>query len=326
MAKNNKNKAKKVRKNPANMNSSYRKNAAKAVQLRLDAGAAAYARLLMDPCSAPLIHPVYAGSDAGYLGRFETDFLMSSIYTTSPQGAMVFSPGCISPTGSAAGTEVTAATGMNAISALGPTATTGLTDTSMAAWNTRDPALQPGSTFFAFGSEAVRCVAACLQVHYVGTELDRAGTISLGRCNAGSVVNTTTASVSRIRSLSPYVDRTPESHYEIKWCPADGDQLFTDPSLITGERQAERKNGLMLSYSGIDPSKLRVRLVAVYEWVPESGNGLVTTMESRNRSNNSLDHVLNAVDRTGRWWLKNGHHVTNTVGALYKGAAMLLGG
>ncbi len=325
------NRAKKLRKNAPSYSSATRKKAVAAVTARLDASAAAFARLLMDPCQAPLVHPVYAGSDAGYLGRFETDFLCSSAINQAAgctAGAILFSPGCIG----VSATDTTSINGITSVMGLGSLAAQVVNDSGTYNWQCRNltaaggTQIQPGAAFFAFASESVRCVAACVQLHYIGTELDRAGTISMARVNAGSVLNSDTASVSGLRQLSNYVDRTPESHVELKWCPADGDQLFTDPSLVTGQRQAERKNGLLVTYSGIDPSKLRVRFVAVYEWLPETAQGLVTTMESRNRSSNSLDHVLNALDRTGRWWQRNGHYVSGAAGMLYKGAATLLGG
>ncbi len=326
------NKAKKLRKNAPAFGASARRASVQATLGRLDASAQQFARLLADPCAGPLVHPVYSGSDSGYLGRFETDFVVSSLGTSGGAGnfgALLFAPGCIGVSGN----DTLSISGNTSVMFLGSSGTASDTDTK--SWVCKGTPVagtapsvnpQPGAQFFAFGSEAVRCVAACLQIHYTGTELNRAGTVSLARVNAGSVLNSDFTSVSALRALSNYVDRTPDTHYEIIWTPSDGDQLFVDPSLITGQRQTERKNGVLLTYSGVPSTDLRVRLVCVYEWVPESGQGLISGMENRNRSSNTLDHVLNTLDKTGRWWLKNGHHVVNTGASLFKGAATLLGG
>jgi hypothetical protein len=315
------NRAAKARRNEPAQNSRTRKNRLQQTIGRLDASAAQFARLLSDPCNGSLCHPVYSGSDVGYLGRYETDFTFSSIGSngaSSNAGALLFAPGCIGV--SAADTNTSS--GNNAVMKLGILAN-GISDTTTVDFTCAPPGVQPGSNFFAFGSEAVRPVAACLQVFYTGTELNRAGTVSLARVNAGSVLNSSgTCSVASLRSLSQYVDRTPASHYEIVWTPADGDQLFTDPSLITLQRQTERKNGILMTFSGLDPSLIRVRLVVVYEWIPEPGQGLIIDSSSRNRSNNSLDHVLNALDGAGRWWIRN----ANTIGTLYKFGSTMLGG
>jgi hypothetical protein len=318
MAKQKPNRAKKVKKNDPQQGSKSRRNRLQSTINRLDASAAQFARLLSDPCTASLCHPVYSGSDVGYLGRFEHDFTLDALNAaTSTAGALLFAPGCIGVSAS----ETLSSAGNNAVMKLGGS-TDIVTDSSNLPWKCVNPAAQPGSTFFAFGSEACRPVAACLQIHYTGTELDRAGTISLARVNAGSILNSDNAVVAQLRTASQYVDRTPQTHYEVIWTPSDGDQLMSDPSLITGQRQTERKNGLLLTFSGIAPSKLRARLVVIYEWIPESTQGLIIDTTSRNKSFNTLDHVLNALDGAGRWWLKNG----STIGALYKSGAMLLGG
>lgn len=322
MARQNKaNRAKKVKKNDPSQGSQSRKSRLQQTISRLDASAAQFARLLTDPCNSSLCHPVYSGSDVGYLGRFETDFLFNTVGSTgagSTAGSLLFCPGAIGVSATDTGTS----SGNNSVMKQGGAGAV-INDSTIVNFSCAPPATQPGSNFFAFGSEAVRPVAACMQVFYIGTELDRAGTIGLARVNAGSILNSdSTSSPASLRSLCQYVDRVPQSHYEIVWTPSDGDQLFTDPSLITTQRQTERKNGLLMTFSGIDPSKLRVRLVVVYEWIPEPGQGLIIDTTSRNRSNNTLDQVLNAVDRAGRWWIRNGA----TIGAMYKTASVLLGG
>lgn len=277
-------------------------------QAALDANALAYARLLADPCGAPLVNPVYAGGDAGYITRYENDFTLDAVYDfAQTNGAVLFTPGLIG----ISALNTASLSGNNSIMGLGSSteAANSLTDTVLATWRTRAPALQPGSTAFAFLSSSVRTIAACMQVYYVGTELNRRGIISMGKVNAGSVLSGDTATVSGVRQVSTEVFRTPDSHVEFRWTPSDGDQLFTDPSLISSQREAERKSGILMSFAGIPREDIRVRFVAVYEWQPNPGQGVVNPAQNRNRSNFTLDQVLNYLDRNGPWLMSGAHSI-----------------
>lgn len=293
--------------------------------LGLDANARAYAELLRDPCNAPLTHPVYSGGDGGYLGRYEVDLLTNNTGT----GAFLFAPGCMGISADA----TVSSSGNNSVMHLvqNSDSLAPANDVVACKWVCLAPGLQPGYTALYSQSAAVRPVAACMQVFYPGSELNRSGVVSLARVNAGQVLGDTGngPNVAQYRAISNFVARTPENHYEIKWTPADGDQLYTDPSLITGPREVERKSGLLLTYAGLPASatgSVRIRLVVVYEWAPGAiGGGMLANTSSRNRSANTLDHVLNALDRLGNWWTNMGPTVGRVAYGAYK-AYQVLGG
>lgn len=303
----------------SNKRTSSKKKATKKIQLPaqrqalLDANALAYARLLADPCGAPLVNPVYAGGDAGYITRYENDFTLDAVYDfAQSNGGLLFTPGLIG----VSALNTLSISGNNSVMGLGSSteAASTLTDTVIASWRTRAASMQPGSTAFSFLSSSVRTVAACMQVYYVGTELNRRGIISLGKVNAGSVLSNDTASVSGVRQVSTEVFRTPDSHVEYRWSPSDGDQLFTDPSLISSQREAERKSGILMSFAGIPREDIRVRLVAVYEWQPNPGQGVVNPAQNRNRSNYTLDNVLNYLDKNGPWLMSGAQSIYRMMG------------
>lgn len=291
MAKKNKQQKKKV----------MRRKPVQAISRGLDASAAAYAQLLADPCSAHLVNPVYAGGDAGYVTRYELDFTLDAVWTNAQSfGALLFTPGIIG----ASGGDTATGAGNNSLMALAPTGdpANSITDTNILGWRCRDPSTtQPGRTALAFLSSSVRTVAACMQVYYTGTELNRKGTMSMGKVNAGSILGQDSASVGGLRQVSQEVFRTPDTLVEFKWTPSDGDQLFTDPSLISLQRESERKSGILFTFAGVPTADIRVRLIAVYEWQPAPGQGVVNPSMNRNRSVNTLDHVLNYLDRNGPW-------------------------
>jgi len=64
----------------------------------LDSSASDYAKLLADPINAPLVHPVYAGGDGGYLIRFDTTFSWA-IGPTETSGYVHWTPGAMGPNG-----------------------------------------------------------------------------------------------------------------------------------------------------------------------------------------------------------------------------------
>lgn len=62
--------------------------------LPLDKPALEYANLLVDPCTAPLVHPIYAGGDSGYLFRAESTFSWASD-ATQTAGVLHWTPNAI---------------------------------------------------------------------------------------------------------------------------------------------------------------------------------------------------------------------------------------
>ncbi len=314
-----KNPAKKI--NPPAQPRRTKVRARAAMRAGLDSAAAAYAQLLLDPCQAPLTHPVYSGGDGGYLGRYETDVLVNA---ATGIGAVLFVPGAMGI--SAAGTVSSA--GNNSVMYLGDNTSAAelASDTTAGKWCVLgSPSVtQPGYASLYAASAAVRPVAACVQLYYTGSELDRKGIVSMTRVNAGSVLGESGngPTVAQYRSISNLVVRTPADHTEMKWTPGDGDQLYTDPTLITTLREVERKNAILITYSGLPVNTsgaVRLRFVVVYEWTPGAiGGGLMTNMSSRARSVNTLDHVLNALDRLGNWWTSTGNSATRVAFGMYK--------
>jgi hypothetical protein len=102
-------------------------------------------------------------------------------------------------------------------------------------------------------------------------------------------------------------------HIEIKLRPTAADQDWTLPSAPTTQPDLNKKGAIGFTVKGIPPATgIRVRLIAVYEWQPLANQGLVTPANARNTSVNTLDHVVNFLDRTGNWIVR-ASHAANTV-------------
>nr|WRQ65689.1 hypothetical protein [Tolivirales sp.] len=64
----------------------------------LDNAAAQYALLLKNPTSAPLVHPIYAGGEGGYLFRAQTTFTLHGT-DGATAGYLHWTPGAIGSDG-----------------------------------------------------------------------------------------------------------------------------------------------------------------------------------------------------------------------------------
>jgi hypothetical protein len=152
-----------------------------------------------------------------------------------------------------------------------------------------------------------------MQVFWAGSETSRAGYISYGNTTGAQIIIGGSYSADSISQVFPNVTRTPMDHLEIKLRPTTADMDWTQPSLPTLQPDLNRKGAIGFTAKGLPAATgLRVRLVAVYEWQPLANQGLVTPANARNTSSNTLDHVVNVLDRTGNWMV-SAAHAANTV-------------
>lgn len=263
----------------------------------LDPQALAYAHLLNDPCSAPLVHPVYAGSDGGLVARFENYYTLNTTAVGSTSGLFSWTPGGI---GNNAGAAPALITGEQASAGTAfTTATLGTTT-------------QPGWAYLSTNSGASRCVAACIQVMFVGAESARSGIVAYGGLTGSTIASGVSTNASNALQLFEKYERMPVSSLEVKWRPGSFDQEWTNPNSGTSATELGRRSAVGLAWVGAPASTgIIVRMVAVYEYVPILSSGLVVPYNSRSTSSSSLDHVVNALDSTGEWMYNAGRVVNS---------------
>lgn len=267
-------------------------------QLRagLDSQGQAWARLLNDPCGAPLAHPCYAGGDGGILMRFENAFDIGT-GATDTAGVFVYTPGAIGVTG---GNGTAIVTGVGASAAVNltlafPTAAT-----------------QPGYTFLNTNASNVRAVSACIQITYLGAESARSGVVNFGCLNGGTFTTADTPNTGNASNVFEHFERTPLNTIEVKWRPTAFDQTFRDQSQGLTTAEISKCGAVGFSFSGLTAAAgLRIRMVCVYEYTPNGQVGIVNTSNSRSTSGNSMDNVLNYLDSTGNWMTRIGHSLGN---------------
>lgn len=269
----------------------------------LTQGELGYARLLADPCNAPLVHGPFGDGSGGMISRFESDFIYG-YSSTDVNGSLAFLP-----SGPSCYENVT------------------LTDTTTFAYNAGVFA-PPGSAFLQANCSSYRCLAACIQVYWPGTELNRQGIISVGCLPAEAVFNTDNT-VSKLRTLSQYVERTPAGMAEIKWQPTSFDTQFTDAgdaassgSGVDSKLSTSRRNALVVTHAGLPANVgMRVRIVAVYEWKPRVGSGFVTASSASPAG--TVANTLRYLESTGDWMYRGAMAAQRTISSMAAGVGAI---
>jgi hypothetical protein len=264
--------------------------------VNLDKAALDYAKLLTDPCNGPLVTGPFGDGGGGIVSRFESDFLVDAGGTET--GAFyAFVPG----TNTAFGTSIPIA---NDATAFSPVFVAGFT---------------PGYTFLSANASQFRCLSACVQVYWPGTEFNRSGVISLTNAPAGLVSSTSVLSTATLRATSEYVERTPVTVSEIVWRPNNYDLTWIEPQTELAAN-FDKHNALIVSGAGMAIGNgLRCRVVGVYEWMPLTGNGIVQSQNRGQQSSNTFQDVIQYVDKFGDWMYHGALDVAHAASSLYSG-------
>jgi len=262
----------------------------------LDHAALQYAKLLADPCNGPLVSGPFGDGAGGYINRFEADYIINngatdigSFLAFVPSNSLVYS---------SAGVAITSDT-------VGYTPVLGTA---------------PANTFLAGNADQFRCLAACVQLFWPGSELTRAGITSVGQLAAASFLGGgTTVSTTQLRTNCQHVQRMPEDHVEIIWRPNDYDLTWNNTDSLDG---IGKRTALVVSAAGLPVNTgIRVRMTAVYEWLPVLQENMVTPFRSANPSSNTLTDVINYIDETGTKWYHNASSGMRALSNLYAGVS-----
>jgi hypothetical protein len=265
-----------------------KQRAARMPGLMLDEPARCWARLLNDPCNAPLCHPCFSGTNGGILVR-SCSYQNFNLGSSNTAGYVVWAPG----TAGAVANETVADNTSVVIPGLG----TGFV---------------PGFTYINNNAGSFRAVAACMKVTWGGTELNRQGYLRFGNINFSDIgiPGTTAVTVAGISQLFECATRVPEESLEIKWRPTDFDQQTTNTTNPDSSQDVGRRGAIGFCASSFATnSVLIVETTVVYEYQPVFNQGVTAATASLQRSMNTMDQVIQALDRTGVWMYKIGHMV-----------------
>lgn len=264
--------------------------------LRLDSAAAAYARLLADPCEGPLVNGPFGDGSGGIVTRFEYDAIINT--STGETGAFyAFSPA-------------------QAYGFLTPTI---LVSDSTAFTAVANTAYSPAYSFMLGNASQYRCLSACLQITYPGTEFSRMGVVSLGQFPQAVAGGATTTS--KIRAASRYVERTPQHASEIIWRPNNYDLEWSAPAISDAPTASKGTCLIATLAGGASSLGIRVRVVCVYEWLPTAqfGSGLVVNTSVGVASSNTFQDVVRTLDSFGDWMYRGALKVGSAADGILRG-------
>jgi hypothetical protein len=249
-----------------------------------------YMELLRNPCTGPLVRAP-GSSEGGSIIRFETDFITGN-GATSTAGFLNWAPGAYNNfTPNAYGPGGVVASAVN--------------DTTAVSVANLVPAEMPGYTFLQNNASSYRCIAACMQIYWPGSELNRSGIVSAAQGTYGLLSIGTNVATQQVRSLSPHVERMPTDMIEAIWAPSYSDGLFraNNPVTTTGTIPEDGHSSLLCSWAGIPVSTgVRIRLVGVFEWRPKI-LGLVLSSNTADSGGGSVQFVRTVLDHIDpNWW------------------------
>jgi len=267
----------------------------------MDKSAVEYAQLLSDPCNAKLVHGIFPGTTGGIVSRFEVDYIFNSSATDI--GAVAYW-----------------LPGVNMIFSNSAAITSDFQALVPTYYTFYKP---PGFDFLSTTAGSFRTVAACMQLSYPGSELNRAGVASLGICDTATLLQTLPVangggglalnSLSTLRQTSQHTERTPAACMELLFSPGDGDaRNFTYgtvtssvPQFPNNAIEHEGRNAMFATVSGIPVSTgIRFRFVLVCEWTPRAAQGLVASI-TPSFSNQTVNNVLAYLDsKDPKWYIK----------------------
>lgn len=249
--------------------------------LQFNDAAIRYAKLLADPCNGDLVPGPFGDGTGGMVARFEREYAFGGD-PTSTAAAFAFCPAFCN-------ISVSAGAGNN--------------DGSSFTWaSNTDPLYPPGFTYLRDNAASLRPLSCCIQLSWVGKEFDRQGVVSLGRFPAEILGDTTTTS--RLRTCSQYAERMPATMSEIVWRPQEQDLYFGNRTENAPLNSAGgvQNTVLVATVSSIPPgASIRLRLVVVYEWIPDPLSGLKVTTSLGGSKPTRLGDILAMLDRTGDW-------------------------
>nr|WRQ65661.1 hypothetical protein [Tolivirales sp.] len=238
-------------------------------------------RLIMDPCSADLVNG-YALSTRGVVQRYSSVFSITGTNTT--QGAVA-----IFPCDYAGG----------AIRMYSSTA-------SSTALPTPVVRPLPGQAAIDAVADNVTTLAACVQVIYTGTELDRKGYIGVGQGPFGGLLDTfvTTgpgpANFDNVLASCQMVTRTPDSPVELKWSPTVSN--FNGGQGVEEAGYSTSNNGLFFVVNGIPTTDYMFKVTVVYEWMPKATIGMPLPPVGRTIRPGTAERITSALNSAGMWW------------------------
>jgi hypothetical protein len=297
-----------------------------------------YARMLVDPCSAPLVPGIF-GSQKGYLTRLKSTIPIDSGFSSANYGYVIWYPDYVcSGNQTGAGTSNFSAFqfwGASGVSA--SAANFGLdspTDTS-----TGHSFPDPAAAFCNSATVAdARTVSACLEAHYVGTQTACSGLIypleNIPLSFLYSGIGGVPPSFQQIKAFAPSGAR-PLDGARVVFRPSADSIHFRDAEdtplsttaqdTVTLTDPSSEVTGIGFLFWNTTNSSFSIEMTKNIEWRAETSSGFASQVPRGMDSPNVLARAISGLDRRFPNWQ---HKVAQTATDLAINAlsSMALGG
>lgn len=255
----------------------------------LDEPAVCWAKLVNDPCNAPICESPYAGQK-GYVTRLCGSQTITVGAGNTAAALFVTPSGCY----------------------FASTATATSATTFTPAFNS---GAFPGNGFLANNSDQVRCLAGCVQVWSSLSPLNITGNVHAGVINTNTV-NRAGISVDALSFLASNSGKMTAEMVELKWRPGSVDEEYNP---VGNPPDGSDTNTLFMAFSGLQPTEvLQVKLTFIYEWIPKVNLGLAQSPSRDVFTKVRVPNILAEMDRVmPNWW----HHSVRALGNVATGFA-----
>lgn len=199
-------------------------------------------RMIRDPCNATLAESAYPGR-AGLTSRFTG----VNTYTTAADTAFL---GLYNP----AAFSLAYSTLANSSTNVAPVYGTPLV----------------GQSFLLANADSWRIIGFCLDIDYVGTELDRSGVIYGGVLPGDAISAGVNTNVDTVKVLLSHETRTPDASVQLVWFPGTDDAKYHDLATF-----GDTYNMICLAMENMPGGvQVRVRHTTIVEWLPKPVIGM----------------------------------------------------
>lgn len=235
----------------------------------MDAGAKSFARMLLDPCNAPMCPSTYAGMGTGEFRRYRR---ILNVPATAVEGSYIITPGA-----------------------------------NILNWGSH-VAANRGTPYQYSNQETIfssipadtetRCLAACVKVRYTGAEQSRQGTIGLRTLPFRFLEAGSTSSAAIDMENCPQINRCGEVTHEVKFVPGTADELFTSVAGTPVIDNLKNLGSFGFVFSGINAGTLQIEITAIIEIEAPAGIVPVATTPP---SKNTTNQVLSFLGPVAKW-------------------------
>lgn len=213
---------------------------------RMSPGLREHINMVLDPCAAPLAPSIYSGP-TGCVQRFVSTGALQSVTEGATYLCVV--PGgfrTVSATLANQGTATTPGYGVGSV---------------------------PGYSFLQANANGVRVLGACLEVHWNGSELNRAGSLACGVVPASTIRGGVVTNIDNIYTTLPTKERVPSGSCQIVWNPGKTDDVYGPCDTALGISDFDDKNAMVVAFQAPPGFLLAYTYTVIYEWTPRQGLG-----------------------------------------------------